>query len=190
MTPGDKLLQTLLRTGPLSRADLAKHLHLSRPAISLQVERLVEDGIILESGCGNSTGGKPPIILTLNPRNFCAIGLDIGHQSKLRGVLCDSSGEMTEQAEIEHDGTFESILDGCRKLTVQLRQTTDLPLCGIVIDPLKHLAGGTYHRIHIGFCQLWGEMLSDHRPQKRQKNTGNTEEHHCLEPKFSTQNTA
>ncbi|MBQ8756502.1 MAG: ROK family transcriptional regulator [Lentisphaeria bacterium] len=149
MTSTDKLLQMLLRTGPLSRAALAKCLHLSRPAISSQVERLVEDGVILERGCGSSTGGKPPIILALNPRNFCAVGLDIGHSSKLRGVLCNSAGEMLFQAEVQHGNTFESILDGCRELVRQLRQKVDLPLCGIGIA----VAGQVDHRLNeVVYC--------------------------------------
>lgn len=149
MTSTDKLVQTLLRTGPLSRAALAKHLHLSRPAISSQVERLVEDGVILESGCGNSTGGKPPIILTLNPRNFCSVGLDIGHESKLRGVLCNSAGEMLQQAEVQHDNTFESILEGCRALVLQLKNMSGLPLCGVGIA----VAGQVDHRLNeVVYC--------------------------------------
>ena len=149
MTSTDKLLQTLLRTGPLSRAALAKCLHLSRPAVSLQVERLVEEGVIIESGCGNSTGGKPPIILTLNPQNFCAIGLDIGHESKLRGVLCNSAGEMICQKEIQHNNMFNSILDGCKELIRSLREETRLPLCGIGIA----VAGQVDHRLNeVVYC--------------------------------------
>ena len=85
-----KLLLLMLRQGACSRADLAKTMHLSRPAVSALVDGLIRQRILRESGCGVSNGGKPPIILTLEPQRFSSIGIDIGHESLLRGTLCSS----------------------------------------------------------------------------------------------------
>ncbi len=127
----EKLLKLLLRRQSLSRADLAKTLHLSRPAISSLVEGLLKQGILLETGCGASNGGKPPIMLELSPRRFGAIGIDIGHERLLRGVLCDSSGTMVAQAECEHDNQFETLLRQSAALIETLERGAGLAIAGI-----------------------------------------------------------
>ena len=46
----EKLLLLLLRQGSCSRADLAKSMHLSRPAVSSLVDGLIRQGILLSNG--------------------------------------------------------------------------------------------------------------------------------------------
>ncbi len=132
MTTSEKLLRLLLRNGAASRAELAKLLHLSRPAVSGAVEPLLRNGILREGECGESSGGKPPILLEFNTAALPdVIGLDIGHESILRGVLCNAAGEKLAALEVTHKNTFESILDGAARLTDALRSHADHPVCGI-----------------------------------------------------------
>ncbi len=132
ISSSEKLLRLLLRQGSCSRADLAKHLHLSRPAVSSLVDGLIRQGILRESGCGVSSGGKPPILLTFEPNRFVSIGIDVGHASLLRGVLCDATGKQLEVRETGHANTFESILDGAVRLVEELRASAgNRPIAGI-----------------------------------------------------------
>jgi|GEM_PF-1407651 len=122
ISSSEKLLRLLLRQGPGSRADLAKSLKLSRPAVSSLVDGLIRQGILRESGCGASSGGKPPILLTFEPDRFASIGIDVGHESLLRGVLCDAAGKPLEIRETGHGNTFETILDGAARLAKELAE--------------------------------------------------------------------
>lgn len=149
ISAADKLLQELLRRGPVSRAELAKLLKLSRPAISTQVEHLLNAGILEEKGCGNSTGGKPPILLELNSERFSAIGIDIGHESLLRGVLTNSAGIQTEMYERRHANTFESILGETAQLVRELQMQSAFPVKAIGIA----LAGQVDHSLNeVVYC--------------------------------------
>lgn len=127
----EKLLLLLLRQGSCSRADLAKSMHLSRPAVSSLVDGLIRQGILRESGCGVSSGGKPPILLTLEPDRFASIGIDIGHESLLRGVLCNAAGTPVVTREITHDNRFETILEQAARLVGELKDAASAPVCGV-----------------------------------------------------------
>ena len=127
----EKLLLLLLRQGSCSRADLAKSMYLSRPAVSSLVDGLIRQGILRESGCGVSSGGKPPILLTLEPDRFASIGIDIGHESLLRGVLCNAAGTPVVTREITHDNRFETILEQAARLVGELKDAAAAPVCGV-----------------------------------------------------------
>ena len=60
-----------------SRSDVARILDLSRPTASTVVRTLIDDGFLVETGCGRSSGGKPPIQLSVRPDAFSSIGIDI-----------------------------------------------------------------------------------------------------------------
>lgn len=126
-----KLLLLLLRQGSCSRADLAKAMRLSRPAVSSLVDGLIRQGLLRESGCGVSSGGKPPILLTLEPRRVFSIGIDIGHESLLRGTLCDAAGGLVKSLEAPHDNSFESILAQAAHLAEELKAAAPAPVAGI-----------------------------------------------------------
>ncbi len=132
MNTSEKLLRTLLRVGAASRADLAKMLHLSRPAVSSTVELLLGNGMLCEGECGESNGRKPPILLEFNTEHLPhVIGIDIGHESLLRGVLCNGAGEKIAVSEAAHDNTFDSILDSSAGLVQSLAARSANPVCGV-----------------------------------------------------------
>lgn len=88
-----RVLKLIRSKGPLSRADAAEQTGLTRPTISAVVSELLEDGWIEELGTGESSGGRPPILLRFNPRARLVIGAELG-AGHLRGVLADLSGEV------------------------------------------------------------------------------------------------
>ena len=126
----EQLLNLLLRHGSLSRADLAKAMHLSRPAVSGLVDGLIRQGVLRETGCGASNGGKPPIMLEPVAERFGTIGVDIGHETLLRGVLCDASGKQLAVMELPHGNTFESISEQALKLAAALKAAASIPVAG------------------------------------------------------------
>ena len=58
-------------------------------------------------GCGVSTGGKPPRLLELVGCSRCAVGIDLGDDYLIRGVLCDLYGrEVAEATTIQYGGSM------------------------------------------------------------------------------------
>ena len=72
------VLNYVRERGPISRAEIAHETALQRSTVSLIVEELRVDGLI-EEVSGESTGGRPPILLSLRTADAVAIGVDVDH---------------------------------------------------------------------------------------------------------------
>ncbi|MBI3943629.1 MAG: ROK family transcriptional regulator [Chloroflexi bacterium] len=79
--------------GPVSRTDVSRALQLSPPTITRIVNQLMVEGSIFEAEAGNSTGGRPPILLEFNRHNSLILGLIIG-TTQVVGALADLEGEI------------------------------------------------------------------------------------------------
>lgn len=89
-----RLLEAVRRSGPISRADLAKKTRLSPPTVSALVEDLVHEvGLLHEVGIGTSKGGRPPIMLQFNAEFGYLVGVDVGSRT-LRVALTDLQGKV------------------------------------------------------------------------------------------------
>jgi len=73
-------LNLIKSRGPLSRTEIARISGLSLATISGLTGELLATGFIKEAGEGESTGGRPPVLLRLNPRGGYVIGLKLAEQ--------------------------------------------------------------------------------------------------------------
>ena len=92
------LIELVRRFGLVSRADLARESQLSAPTVSAIVRVLLNRGIFSEVAVAPSSGGRPPILLKLEPKAGYVVGV------KLRGdglttVVCDLDGQVVKTAE-------------------------------------------------------------------------------------------
>jgi predicted NBD/HSP70 family sugar kinase len=71
------VLNYVRELGPISRADIARETALQRSTVSLIVDELKAVGMI-EEVSGESTGGRPPALLSLLAAHAVAIGVDLG----------------------------------------------------------------------------------------------------------------
>jgi predicted NBD/HSP70 family sugar kinase len=71
------VLNYVRELGPISRAEIARETALQRSTVSLIVDDLTSHGLIEEVG-GESTGGRPPSLLSLRTADAVAIGVDLG----------------------------------------------------------------------------------------------------------------
>ncbi len=78
------VLQLITEKEPLSRADISQFSGLNKATVSSLVNELLEEELIYESGPGESSGGRRPVILHFNKVAGYAIGIDIG----VNYVLC------------------------------------------------------------------------------------------------------
>ena len=82
------LIEMVRRFGPISRAELSRQSQISAPTVSAIVAQLLERGTFSEVALAPSSGGRPPVLLQLNPKAGYVVGI------KLRGdglttVVCD-----------------------------------------------------------------------------------------------------
>ena len=73
------LVLDCLRTwAPLSRSSISSRTGLNRSTVSSVVGELLEDQLVREVGLQPSQGGRPGVLLELNPAGGCAIGVELG----------------------------------------------------------------------------------------------------------------
>lgn len=82
------ILQYIRDYGPISRAEIAKKTKLTPATVSKIVSQLLEAEFILETKEGESSGGRRPILLTINPVGGFIIGLTIS-KGEIEVLLTD-----------------------------------------------------------------------------------------------------
>ena len=85
------ILQAIRDKAPISRADLSQMLGLTKGTISSLVSELIEENLCLESGPGESSGGRRPVMLLFNDNAGYTIGIDVGVHYIL-GILATLDG--------------------------------------------------------------------------------------------------
>ncbi|NUR89526.1 MAG: ROK family protein [Nonomuraea sp.] len=93
------LLQALFFGGPASRNDLSAATGLSPATVSTMTGDLLGDNLVEEAGQVDSDGGRPRVLLRVNPAYGFAIGVDVG-ETQVRVELFDL--EMKERARALH----------------------------------------------------------------------------------------
>jgi predicted NBD/HSP70 family sugar kinase len=71
------IFRLIYKYGPVSRKELVDNTGYSAGTISNHVKRLLEEGYVIETEKGHSTGGRKPIYLTVNPERGYIISIDI-----------------------------------------------------------------------------------------------------------------
>ncbi|MCC3763321.1 ROK family transcriptional regulator [Glycomyces sp. TRM65418] len=94
-----RLLRTLYFDGPLTRRDLAPATDLSTATISNVTAELLADGVLREAGKVESDGGRPQILLEVDPGHARVVGVDVG-ETQVRVELLDL--KLAEQAGVRY----------------------------------------------------------------------------------------
>ncbi|GAB1817088.1 ROK family protein [Herbidospora sp. RD11066] len=93
------LLRTLYFGGPRSRHELTGLTGLSAATISTMTGDLLSEKILMEAGQVESDGGRPRVLLRVNPVYAYVIGVDVA-ETHVRVELFDL--EMTEKARVDY----------------------------------------------------------------------------------------
>ncbi|MFD1933621.1 MULTISPECIES: ROK family protein [Nonomuraea] len=93
------LLRALYFGGPASRQELTGSTGLSAATVSNVTGDLLAEGVIVEAGQVESDGGRPRVLLRVNPEHGYAIGVDVG-ETHVRVELFDLA--MTERAKADY----------------------------------------------------------------------------------------
>jgi glucokinase-like ROK family protein len=83
----------------ISRADLADRMGLTRAAVTIIINDLIANGIILNKESRSTTSGRPPVELEINPNQGFVGAVDIGARH-LSVALGDFSARILEEIEV------------------------------------------------------------------------------------------
>ncbi|WP_026908493.1 ROK family transcriptional regulator [Paucisalibacillus globulus] len=104
------VLRTIRNNSPISRAAIANMTGLNKGTVSSLVSDLLEEQLIYESGPGESSGGRRPVMLLFNQLAGYSIGIDLG-VNYLLGVLTDLEGNICLEKQIKFKNmSYEEIV--------------------------------------------------------------------------------
>lgn len=138
------VLNTIKNHGPLSRTAIAQRTGLSAATITAITGELIQRGLIFEKEEGNSSGGRRPILLALNPAGGCVIGIKLA-EDRLTGALTDLKATVLARTTLplKHP-SLDSVIAGIVELVNRLLLSTQnrprrflgvgIGLAGIVDD--------------------------------------------------------
>ncbi len=92
------ILNKIRLHAPISRAEIAKQTTLTPPTVSNIVKELLENGIVVETNQGESSGGRKPTLLKINSNAYYMIGIDIGPKY-LRIITANLNGTILQSAQ-------------------------------------------------------------------------------------------
>lgn len=102
------ILKCIREHGPISRAEIAEKTGLTPASVSKITKDLMKRKFIYESGVGESSGGRPPILLDLNSQAGYIIGVNLGPEilevisTDLEANILASAGEELQNLTQKH----------------------------------------------------------------------------------------
>ncbi|HEX3816101.1 MAG TPA: ROK family protein [Mycobacteriales bacterium] len=98
------LLDHIRRTGPMSRAELARISGLSKPTVSLALANIERAGLVHATGQRTGVPGPAAILYEVRPEVGYVLGLDVGRQF-LRGAVADLAGNVRSRLSVRAKAT-------------------------------------------------------------------------------------
>lgn len=82
------ILEVIRKNGPISRTDISKITELNIVTVSNYVNHYIKTGLVVEGELDESTGGRKPVLVELNPKAGYIVGVGL-NMLNMVGVLVD-----------------------------------------------------------------------------------------------------
>ena len=132
------LLRVIYDTGQISRTDLVEQTGHSPFLVSKMCDELLEARFIQETGPGNSTGGRPPTLLSVDPNLGRVVGLHIG-AFNTRIAITDLAGTLLAFRKVPSQ-VEKGPETALRQLTSEVNAT--LQQAGVARDKIRGIGIG------------------------------------------------
>lgn len=140
------VLNYIRERSPISRAKISYETALQRSTVSLIVDELKTRGLVDELD-GESTGGRPPLLLRLRTAGPMAIGVDLGTTNTVVATS-DLAGRLLHQQSFATSAnakkTLQNIIDASREL---IKKEKGIEGIGISVPGLVDHESGRVHFI-------------------------------------------
>lgn len=164
-----KMFLRLLRTAPMSRADIARKMGLTRAATSLIADELMSEGLVLETVGNTAPRGRTPMPLKLRPDAGYAFGVYLNRNGCTAGLV-SMTGEVLirERLHFDDQGKHEKLAILADSIEAMQRQM-NIPkekLVGIGVSAPGPLDGENGRILNPPRFDLWhytelGSILQD-----------------------------
>ena len=106
------ILNLLRKQGPMSKADIARELGLSFPAVSYNTKKLLTENSVYEVGVADNALGRKGTLLAFNSRKAYLVGVDIG-RNNIRSMCSDIGGEILSYntKRIQNSDTIQQVIE-------------------------------------------------------------------------------
>lgn len=165
------VLNFIRQQGSVSRSGIARELGLSPTTASAAVSDLLASGLVHESGRGESTGGRRPVLLEINPHGGTVISVDVASAYRgrtIRAAALDLQSEILTEirrpAEIESNKMMLAAVQGVieeliMSPAVQLHEAVAI---GIGVPGLVNAEWGEIVFTNMGVAKLkLGPLLAE-----------------------------
>lgn len=112
------VLQAIRLHRAIPKADLARVTQLSKQTVSIIVERLMDDGLLVKQARLRGGIGQPSIPLALNPDGAFSVGVQVGRRS-LEVLMLDFMGQVRQRMSHHYDAPDPE------RVLPQIRQALD-----------------------------------------------------------------
>lgn len=113
-------LYLIKNNAPISRAEIAQQTGLTKGTVSTLVSELIDEQLINESGHGESSGGRRPVMLLFNQQAGYSIGIDLG-VNYILGILTDLQGNIIYKCNEKYvNFTYEDTLQIIKNIITSL----------------------------------------------------------------------
>ena len=131
------VLQRLFRGGPMSRADLARQIGLTKVTVSALISDLVDEGVVKELGLDPRPGtpGKRGTLVALCEDQRRIVAVDLTRDGHLSGAIMTLTGESMDHSRLDDllplgDAGVDELTRFCRSL-IDLAQ---VPVLGVGVS--------------------------------------------------------
>jgi predicted NBD/HSP70 family sugar kinase len=129
------ILNVIKTHGPIARADIANLTDLSPATVTGLTAELIHDGLIFEKQEGTSRGGRPPILLALDPARVYVAGIKLAEEHAAFALA-------TLNSDIIAKDTIQLADRDPQRISDQLAQGVQALLHGAQVSPGRLLGVG------------------------------------------------
>lgn len=99
-----RVLEALMHAGPASRVSIARETGMSPATVNRLTASLMKLGLVSQAGNDESTGGRPSMLVQMEPRQRTILALDLCENS-VEVALLDITGRVIERATVSAKDT-------------------------------------------------------------------------------------
>ncbi len=122
------ILNSIKTNGAIPRAEIARLTGLSPATVTGITAELIQDNLVFEKESGDSSGGRRPIMLAINPNGGCVVGIKVMEDHAL-GALTDLEASLLgKQSYPLTDTSPEGISRSLSELVAELLKMSENPV--------------------------------------------------------------
>ena len=126
------ILEVIRKNGPISRTDISKITELNIVTVSNYVSHYIKTGLVVEGELDESTGGRKPVLVELNPKAGYIVGVGL-NMLNMVGVLVDLEINVITEVKRERlPENSEAVVNQMADLAVEIIEKSEVDKAKIV----------------------------------------------------------